>query len=357
MTYRNRQDAQRRNDQIQAFRKELSLLEQTQILHLTVEQKQQLDAHHAAEISRLAQLFDIDRSLEQKHLTLGMKVASFLGALALAASVFFLFYQFWGYLSLATQIVILVAAPILTLTATVFIANRDASGYFVKLSALVCFACFVLNVFMYGQIFNITPSDKAFMAWAAFALLLAYALDTRLLLAAGIICLAGFLSSRVGTWSGIYWIHFGERPENFLPVALLLMMAPVWINHDRFIGFAAIYRVSALILWFMPLLILSNWGDISYLNTDPDTVEVIYQLMGFVCASAVIWWGIQRDWMDTMNTGTVFFVIFLYTRFFDWWWDYMPKYLFFFVLGLTALLILMIFQRLRGEISHRRGTL
>ncbi len=30
-----------------------------------------------------------------------------------------------------------------------------------------------------------------------------------------------------------------------------------------------------------------------------------------------------------MNTGNVFFTIFLYTKFYDWWWDWMPKYLFF----------------------------
>jgi hypothetical protein len=43
----------------------------------------------------------------------------------------------------------------------------------------------------------------------------------------------------------------------------------------------------------------------------------------------------------------VFFVIFLYTKFFDWWWEIMPKYLFFFVLALAAILCLLILKRLR----------
>ncbi|MFT5789464.1 MAG: hypothetical protein ACI8SJ_001580, partial [Shewanella sp.] len=38
---------------------------------------------------------------------------------------------------------------------------------------------------------------------------------------------------------------------------------------------------------------------------------------------------------------------FLYTKFFDWWWDWMPKYIFFFILGLSALLALMVFKRVR----------
>ena len=37
-----------------------------------------------------------------------------------------------------------------------------------------------------------------------------------------------------------------------------------------------------------------------------------------------------------VNTGVVFFVIFLYTKFYDWWWDLLPKYLFFLILGLTV---------------------
>ncbi len=49
-----------------------------------------------------------------------------------------------------------------------------------------------------------------------------------------------------------------------------------------------------------------------------------------------------------VRTGITFFVVFLYTKLFDWWWDAMPKYLFFLVLGLTAVLLLLVFRRLRG---------
>ena len=48
-----------------------------------------------------------------------------------------------------------------------------------------------------------------------------------------------------------------------------------------------------------------------------------------------------------VNTGVVFFVIFLYTKFYDWWWDLLPKYLFFLILGLAAILALLVLGRLR----------
>ena len=128
----------------------------------------------------------------------GMRIASFLGSIALAASVFFLFYQFWGLFPTVAQVAILIVAAVAAFAATYFIQSRDATGYFTKLAAMVAFACFVLDIAMLGQIFNITPSDKALLPWAALAFLLAYSCDLRLLLAAGILCLIAFVSARVG---------------------------------------------------------------------------------------------------------------------------------------------------------------
>jgi uncharacterized membrane protein len=51
----------------------------------------------------------------------------------------------------------------------------------------------------------------------------------------------------------------------------------------------------------------------------------------------------------------VFFVIFLYTKFFDWWWESMPKYLFFLILGLLAILFLLVIRRLRGALLQGEG--
>jgi hypothetical protein len=120
---------------------------------------------------------------------------------------------------------------------------RDASGYFAKLAAMVAFACFVLNLVMLGQIFNITPTDRALLPWAALAFLLAYACDLRLLLAAGICCVIAWVAARVGEWGGIYWLHAGERPENFFPVAMLLFAFPLLVDHRRMTGFEHLPRL------------------------------------------------------------------------------------------------------------------
>ena len=343
--------AQQRADQINGFQNELAELERDQVLTLAPEQQQAIDDYHQHLLGQYQDSFDIDRSQQQKQLSLGMRVASFLGALALAASVFFLFYQFWGRLGTSSQLVILIGAPLFSFVATIFIASKDSSGYFTKLAALVCFACFVLNISMFGQIFNITPTDKALLPWAALALLFAYTFDIRLLLVAGILCIIALVSARMGTWSGMYWIHFGERPENFIPIALILFCLPSWLNHKHFSGFAATYRIFGMIALFLPMLVLANWGAISYLNADRELIEGGYQLAGFMISAAAIWLGIRKDWRDVVNTGITFFVIFLYTKLFDWWWEVMPKYLFFFVLALVAILCLVIMKRMHTPAS------
>lgn len=347
----SRSDAQRRADEVRSFERELERLRADGILALSDAQSRAVADYHARLLAGYARQFDIDRDAQAKQLSLGMRIASLLGALALAASVFFLFYQYWGLFSATAQVATLLAASLGTFAATMWIQRREGTGYFTKLAAMIAFVCFVLNISMLGQIFDITPSDKAFIAWAALALLLAYSCDLRLLLGAGIVCLVAFIGARTGTMFGMYWLYFGERPENFFPAAALLFAIPAVAPHERFAGFAAVYRVFGMLTLFLPMLVLANWGRLSYLDADPDFIKYGYQVLGFLGSAAATWYGVRRGWAHVVNTGVVFFLVFLYTKFFDWWWEYMPKYLFFLVLGLTAVLFLAVLRRLRTAVA------
>lgn len=348
MPIQSRADAQRRADEVRSFERELHNLESEGVLALSEAQRRTVADYHRKLLAEYAREFDIDRDVQAKQLSLGMRIASLIGALALAASVFFLFYQYWGLFPATAQVAVLLAAALGSFIATMWIQGREGSGYFTKLAAMLAFVCFVLNVSMLGQIFDITPSDKAFVAWGALALLLAYSCDLRLLLGAGILCFVAFISARTGTIGGMYWLYFGERPENFFPAAAILFAVPQLIRHERFAGFAAIYRVFAMLTVFLPMLVLANWGWLSYLDLDPDIIKYGYQVLGFIGSAAATWLGVRRGWNHVVNTGITFFLVFLYTKFFDWWWEAMPKYLFFLVLGLTAVLFLIVLRRLRG---------
>src|SRR5690606_9122342 len=108
-----------------------------------------------------------------------------------------------------------------------------------------------------------------------------------------------------------------------------------------------LYQILSSIVFFVAVLILANWGQVSYLPWSADLIEGFYQLVGFVASALLVLYGIRTHAAKLMLTGNVFFALFLYTKFFDWWWDWLPKYLFFLLIGLTAILALMIFNRLR----------
>lgn len=349
-------DAQARANDIAAFRRELARLDNEGLRPLGDDARQALTAHHDKLLATLAQRFEIDRDADTSQLSLGMRVASFLGALALSASVYFFFYRFWGHFSETAQVAVLLGATLGSFGLTLLIDRRDRSGYFTKLAALVAFVCFVLDISMLGQIFNLAPSDKALLPWAIYAFLLAYLFDLRLLLAAGILCLGAWIAARVGAWRGLYWLSVGERPENFFPAALLIFLLPSWLDHRHYRGFAPIFRVFGLLFLFLPMLVLAHWGAASYLyeGGSDRAIEGGYQVAGFALSALIIWLGARARWPEVVNTGVTFFVVFLYTKLFDWWWASLPKYLFFLLLGLIAVLVLVVLRRLRAHLEAQR---
>ncbi|MNF57449.1 hypothetical protein D3C84_389790 [compost metagenome] len=351
----SRDQAQHRADDIQAFYREVQHLHEERVLLLDQEQVDRLGEHHRRLLADYRDAYDIDPDAQARRLSLGMRIASLLGALALAASLLFFFYQFWGLFPEVAQVGILAGFSVGSLLLTLLLRQRDPSGYFSKLAAILAFACFVLNVVMLGQIFNITPSDNALLPWAAYALLLAYVCEVRLLLGAGLLCILALFATRLASWTGLYWLDCAERPEHLLPAGLLIFLVPQFLSQARYSGFAVIYRVMGLLGLFVPVLVLANWSAGSYLPWPSDLVEGFYQLLGFAGAALSIWLGNRRDWPEVVHTGLLFFVVFLYIKLFDWWWEVMPKYLFFLVLGLTAVLILLVLGRLRRAQAQKGG--
>lgn len=346
MSALEREQAQQRAARIAAFREELAELRREQVLQLSEAQEQAVASHHRQLLTHFRQTLDIDADARARQLSLGMRLASLFGALALAAALFFLFYQFWGLFDAIAQVAILLGSTLGSLLACFWLQARDASGYYAKLAAVLAFVCFVLNLSMLGQIFNITPSDKALLPWGALALLLAYQCRQRLLLVVALLCFGLFVAARLGDWVGWHWWSLGERPELFMPL-LALLFVPQWWDQRRYTGFAACYRVLALLYLLGPVLVLSYWGGGSYLKWSTGSIEALYQVLGFVLAGATIWLGVCRGWGEVVNTGLVFALIMLFAKLFDWWWQLLPRYLFFLLLGLIAVLLLMVLQRWR----------
>jgi uncharacterized membrane protein len=236
------------------------------------------------------------------------------------------------------------------------IHRRDPSGYFTNLAAMVAFACFVLDLWMLGQIFNVRSSPDALLMWGALALVMAYQCDLPVLLAAGVVCIGAWIPARGAALAGVEWLQFMERPENLLLPAVGAFVLPLFIAHRDRPMFPAVYRGLGLTTAFGAFLVLANVGRASYLRLDKGWIESAYQWIGFAASAAAVWLGVRRGWTESLNLGVLFFVVFLFMKFVDWWWETMPRSLFFFILGLTAVLVIMILRRLRAAAGSQLGT-
>jgi uncharacterized membrane protein len=339
--------AQQRTDRIRAFREELEALEREGALVLGADQRARLEEHHRALLEDLSRRYDVDVSDAQRQMSLGMRITSFLGAVALAAAVYFFFYRFWGLLGTASQVTLLVAAPLAALAGTEVAARRERTLYVASLMATLAVACWVLNLNVLGAIFNITPSQHALLAWGTFAAMLAYGYGLRLQLAAALVCGIGWVAASLGVFTGITWGSFWQRPESVLLAGLACFAAPLFAATRRHDDFAPVYRIVGAASAFVAILTLAFFSGGSWLPLSRDTLEGIYQVIGFVLAAGAVWLGVRQGWIDLVRLGAAAFVVFLFAKFFDWWWDWMPKYVFFLILGAMALLILWLLRRLR----------
>jgi hypothetical protein len=146
-----RLSAQARADRIRAFREELAQLELEQGAVLTGEQRTRIAAHHDGLLADLAGRYDIDTTATQKQLALGLRIASFLGALAFCIAVVLFVERFWGGLTTGTQVALLILATLVPLVLTEVAARRERTLYFAALAALVAFTAFVTNLSLLGR--------------------------------------------------------------------------------------------------------------------------------------------------------------------------------------------------------------
>lgn len=351
----NRTDAQQRADEISTFNRELARLEEARVLQLSTEQRSSVQRYQQQLLEGFLSSFDIDYNQRTQQLSLGMRIASLIGALAMAASLFFLFYQFWDQLSTTQQVVVLAGSSLGTCALTFFLQRRDRSGYFSKLAALVAFTSLVLNVLLLADMFNLTPSAQAFAPWALYGLLLAYACNSRLLLVLGLGCAAVFAASWLGRLDGSNWEAFFERPETFLLPCVAIFLLSLRSRQLRFDGFNQTYRLLGTVGVLLCLLGLGYWGESSYLPFSTSRIEGLYQLLGFAVAAGLLVLGTRCNWPEVLNSALVFFILFMGLKMFDWLWDVLPDYLFFLLLGLLAIAALLLMRRIRKVHAWRQG--
>ncbi len=348
---RTRAEAQRRADRIRQFQAELHEVERDGALDLTVEQRARLHAYHDGLLARLASSFDVDVSDRQKQLSRGMQAIAAIGAIALAASVFLFFYTVWGRMGTGLQVAVLAAAPLWLVGLAEIAARRPSLRFLTWLLTLVAFAAFILNIGQIGEIFAMTPSPEAVLVVGVFAVALAYAYGQSLLLVAGASCLAIYVAAALVRLAGGWWLPPGlfQRLDGFI-VSGAAIVGWSCLPHKVRDEFPDVLRATGLIVLCVPILVLTHQGMASWLPIGERVVEVIYQVLSFLVPAGAIAVGMRRGWPGTIALGGALFSIALFVKYVDWWWDWMPRYVFFLVVGATALVLLWLFGRVRARV-------
>ena len=339
--------AQQAAARIEAFAHELARLEAEGALQLDEAQRAAIAANQQAALADWRQRFDIDVGRGQRQLSWGVKVAAFLAALALGMGVFLLLERLWRHMNEAGQVLLpLLAASLFTITCGLF-AARERGGHFARLFGVLAGVCFALDVALLGHMFNMPASPGFFLLLGLFALALALAAASRLLLAVALGALAVFVAASGMQLAGFAWDEFGSWPESWLPAAALLAAA-AWALLRRGSELAPAARFVALLVWFVPALLVAFNGSHSFLSWEEKTVEYCWQLVTGISAALLVALGVRRGWTETVYTGVFFGTLLLVLKFFEWWWDALPKELFFLLVGLMAVLAVLVLRRLRA---------
>jgi hypothetical protein len=326
-------DAQRRADQIVAFREEVGALRREGALPLGDADLASITAHQDRLLEQFAREFDVDRTDVERRMSLGMAIASLFGAGALTAAVVSFVYRMWGDLSTASQVGLVTTAPIAALAVTLVAARVEKTRYVASLFAIVACAAFVLQTVVLAAIFNLRSSPHAVGLFGLFALSVAIPWRLALAFALGAIALAIYVPA-LAMWAfGVSWTNVMGRPEliGFSAATAAVALARTPSDLTR------VARMLLLVLALGVLLLMANAGPPSIWPIDEDAVGPLYQVVSVLVTMALLVIGIRRQSNDVTVLGTLFGGAFLLSRFVDWWWEWMPKYLFFLILAAAAL--------------------
>ncbi len=316
---------------------------------LDARQLETIAAHQDQILRALARNFDVDRGDREKSMSMGMRLAALFGAAALTAAVVSFVYRVWGSLSTGAQVALLTAAPI-TATLVMIVAGRlERTRYVSSIFAIVACAGVVLQTIMLGMLFNSRSSPHLVAVWAAFAVAISVPWRFGLPFAFGVVALMVYVPAVALHLAGYHWRAVVERPELVaLPAALALLglsrLSPrtssLKLDGVRIAVPADLVpwaRAVLLLLVLGAILVLSATGAVSILPLDEDAIKVAYQLMAVAASVVTIGLGLRHGLHDVVVLGSLFTGAFLLVRFVDWWWEWMPKYLFFLILTAVAL--------------------
>jgi len=215
--------------------------------------------------------------------------------------------------------------------------------------ALAASGTYWLAVGELSELLSVPLTPPAIWGGALFSVALALPYRFRFVFAGALLALLVALAGSIFQMAGMPWPLVIEFPELLTAAALLLaLLAPQFASIDR--SFAVVTRLVGFGVGFLGLLLLSTSGRLSLIPTSPRVIELAYQGVLLVLLLTVIAIAIRKRWIETVALGAGVLTLFMFIRFVDWFWELLPRYLFFLLLAAIAFAWLFALRRVRQRL-------
>ena len=183
---------------------------------------------------------------------------------------------------------------------------------------------FLLSVFVYG-----------FLAWR---------MDSRLIWLFALVSLGSWFGTETGyqtRWSD-YFLGM-NYPLRFVLFGIVLVVACFALRKRKwFLLFDDLTYVVGLLYLFLSLWLLSIFGNYGNINAWWNIKQISLFYWGIISAAfagGFLFYGLKSKDDIAREFGITFLIIFIYTKYFEYFWDHTNKTIFFAILGISFWLI------------------
>jgi hypothetical protein len=335
---------------ILSFREELSDLRDEGVIDSDDATIARIGLRHDVLLEEASRDERIDLTREEARLSAGMRLATLLGATALSIAWAMFVSSAWDDLGEIAKLLLVWIPPVLLAAATEVAARRESTGYVANILATVGTIALAVATVATLNLYERGPTRYQFLVVGAYALFLAY--RHRLIMP----LLIGVTAAGAWLWSLASFTRGSDFQEAFRfaePAVIVgaIALALGTIRKQDPAEFRLIWRFGGVVAICWSLLVLGVAGETSWFGPG-NIVEGSYQALGAIVFVAMVWYGLRIDDQVLARSGGTALLLFLLFRMFDWFWDAIPDWLFFLMVGALAFGVLLTLRRLRAR--HRR---
>ena len=301
--------------------------------------------HHDALLAGFAAGGDVDLTREEERLSAGMRLATLLGAAALSVAWAMLASSLWNDLGAGAKLALVWVPALALLPATGLAALREPSGYIANIVGTVGTIAMAVAGFATFDMYEVDSPRIPFLLFGAFGLFLAYRYRLVLPLLVAIVGAGAFVWSLEAMMLRSPVNDTFEHLEPLILVGLGAYLVGALRQSDP-PAFSLVWRLAGIVAMVFPLLLLGVTTDGSWFGSG-HTSELIYQLVGLLAFVAMVWIGLKRDDVILARGGATALVLFLFFRMVDWFWEAIPDWLFFLLMGGLAFAVLLVLRTVR----------